>query len=141
MYLDKSIQDLIEGRDKIKYVLGKIDDMEKKIDELQGKNDQIVNMSARNLPRSEVTRLLLEKMDNQSKIQDIQQIIDQCKRKNGLDIERIDQLKNQVDLNQAEYDQRLIEFKNNIGLNKDTISNLMVSIYNKYQDEILAEGK
>ena len=141
MYLDKSIQDLIEGRDKIKYVLGKIDDMEKKIDELQGKNDQIVNMCARNLPRSEVTRLLLEKMDNQSKIQDIQQIIDQCKRKNGLDIERIDQLKNQVDLNQAEYDQRLIEFKNNIGLNKDTISNLMVSIYNKYQDEILAEGK
>ena len=35
----------------------------------------------------------------------------------------------------------MARFKENIGLNQETIDNLVVSIYNKYQEEILDGDK
>ena len=43
----------------------------------------------------------------------------------------------EVDKLKAEYDNKVAQFKQTIGVDEESMSNLMVSIYNKFQDEIL----
>ena len=46
-------------------------------------------------------------------------------------------MRKDVDEKQKAYDEKVRCFKSDIGLTQETIDNLMVGIYNKFQDEIL----
>ena len=50
-------------------------------------------------------------------------------------------MRKDVDDTQAKYDDKVSQFKREIGLTTDAIDNLMVGIYNKFQDEILEHNK
>ena len=50
-------------------------------------------------------------------------------------------MRRDVDAAQESYDAKVREFKKDIGLTKEVVDNLMVGIYNKFQDEILEHSR
>lgn len=78
-------------------------------------------------------------MDKESQIVELKGIIQKGKKENLTDFSHLNRMRKEVDDNQSKYDALVEDFKNNIGVNQDAINNLMVGIYNKYQNEILKQ--
>ena len=128
-------------RNALQSIIDSIYAMEKKMQELEEANKRLFNACLIENKRPIRNRLLLEKLENEEKILELKGLVKKTRKENLSDLSSLERMKKAVDKKQAEYDAALSEFKNDIGLNEEAMSNLMVSIYNKYQDEILAEGK
>ena len=83
----------------------------------------------------------MEKIENETRILELNSIIKSINEKHFKDFSELEKMRDDVDKAQRKYDNRVNEFKMKIGLNQDTLDNLMVGIYNKFQDEILDEKR
>ena len=83
----------------------------------------------------------MEKLENETRIMELNSIIKSINEKHFKDFSELEKMRDDVDKAQRKYDNRVNEFKMKIGLNQDTLDNLMVGIYNKFQDEILDEKR
>ena len=77
----------------------------------------------------------------EKKIEELSQLSRDTRRKHLDDLSRLEKMKEDVDNNQRELDDAIDRFKKEIGVDKSDISNLMVGIYNKFQDEILEHSE
>ena len=68
-------------------------------------------------------------------------LIKKAKSQHLEDFSALEKMRKDVDEKQSTYDQKVREFKTDIGLTTDVVNNLMVGIYNKFQDEILEHSK
>lgn len=82
-------------------------------------------------------RMLLDKLNNEQRIFELKQLIKKAKSQHLEDFSSLETMRREVDDNQGLYDKKVRQFKEDIGLTRETIDNLMVGIYNKFQDEIL----
>ena len=82
-------------------------------------------------------RMLLDKINNEQRIFELKQLIKKAKSQHLEDLGSLEKMREEVDDNSGLYDEKVRQFKNDIGLTRETIGNLMVGIYNKFQDEIL----
>lgn len=85
-------------------------------------------------------RYLLDKLDNETKISELRAVVGRARKEHLEDFSVLERIRNEVDDNQRKYDKMVDEFKRNIGINEDTINELVLHIYNKYQEEILNNG-
>ena len=83
----------------------------------------------------------MEKIENETRIMELNSIIKSINEKHFKDFSELEKMRDDVDKAQSKYDNRVNEFKMKIGLNQDTIDNLVVGIYNKFQEEILDEKR
>ncbi len=82
-------------------------------------------------------RMLMDKMNNEQRIFELKSLVKKAKSQHLEDFSALEKMRKDVDEKQSTYDQKVREFKSDIGLTTDVINNLMVGIYNKFQDEIL----
>ena len=82
-------------------------------------------------------RLLLRKLDNESRISDLRKVIDTTRQHHEKDINALDSMMSELELNQKKYDSLVNVFKTRIGVNEDTIEQIVIGVYNMNQEEIL----
>jgi len=136
--LDDSKELMFKQRDSLKGILESVEKMEGEIERLHDENTNILNqcMSLKG-KRKQRNNLLLRKLENERRIQDLNHDIKKYKSRHLDDLSSLERMREEVDSCQMEYDNAVEAFKRDIGFNKDDIANLMVGIYNNFQDEIL----
>ena len=136
--LDDSKELMFKQRDSLKGILESVEKMEREIERLRDENTNILNqcMSLKG-KRKQRNNLLLGKLENERRIQDLEHEVKKHKSRHLDDLSSLERMRENVDACQMEYDNAVETFKRDIGFNKDDIANLMVGIYNKFQDEIL----
>ena len=139
--LDFAIREMNTQKDLLKSILGKIGDCQSEVDGLVAKNANIVKKCVKLKNRKQRNQLLMEKIENETRILELNSIIKSINEKHFKDFSELEKMRDDVDKAQRKYDNRVNEFKMKIGLNQDTLDNLMVGIYNKFQDEILDEKR
>lgn len=135
--LDGAIDKMQSHRNTIRHIMDKVIDIEQKVKELKDKNKKIFNLCMYEKNRIVRNKLLLAKLDNETKVVELQNVAKRVKDDNLVDFSTLEALRIKVDDAQRNYDAKVESFKKTIGMNEDVISQLMISIYNKYQDEIL----
>ena len=139
--LDFAIREMNTQKDLLKSILGKMGDCQSEVDGLVAKNANIVKKCVKLKNRKQRNQLLMEKIENETRIMELNSIIKSINDKHFKDFSELEKMRDDVDKAQSKYDNRVNEFKMKIGLNQDTLDNLMVGIYNKFQDEILDEKR
>lgn len=86
-------------------------------------------------------RMLMDKIDNEQRIFELKQLVKKARTQHLDDFSSLEKMREEVDEQQTSYDRKVRDFKADIGLTKEAIDNLMVGIYNKFQDEILEHSK
>ena len=137
--LDRSKETLVRQRDALVLILDSIKQAEAKIRKLQDENKGIVQTCAIENDRLIKNRLLLKKLDNESKIVDLKEVIQSTRAKHEKDMTALDSMVSELEFNQKKYDNIVNEFKTQIGVDQDVIEQIVIGIYNKYQDDILAQ--
>ena len=139
--LDFAIREMNTQKDLLKSILGKMGDCQSEVDGLVARNANIVKKCVKLKNRKQRNQLLMEKIENETRIMELNSIIKSINEKHFKDFSELEKMRDDVDKAQSKYDNRVNEFKMKIGLNQDTLDNLMVGIYNKFQDEILDEKR
>ena len=139
--LDFAIREMNTQKDLLKSILGKMGDCQSEVDGLIARNANIVKKCVKLKNRKQRNQLLMEKIENETRIMELNSIIKSINEKHFKDFSELEKMRDDVDKAQSKYDDRVNEFKRTIGLNQDTIDNLVVGIYNKFQDEILDEKR
>ena len=80
-------------------------------------------------------------MDNENKIVELRHVIKKAKEEHLEDFTSLENMRKEVDNLQGKHNKKVEQFKKNIGLSQEDLDNLMVSIYNRYQTEILKENQ
>ena len=83
----------------------------------------------------------MDKLDNEQRIFELKQMVKKAKSQHLEDFSSLEKMRKDVDEKQEAYNEKVRCFKSDIGLTTETIDNLMVGIYNKFQDEILEHNK
>lgn len=135
--LDYATSKMLEHRKTIQSIIDNIANAEKRIAELKQENVRLFNNCISIKNKHVKNRVLITRLDNENKIIELQNIVKTSKKKHLSDFSALESLRDEVDKKQQVYDESIREFKDDIGLNEQVISDLMVGIYNKYQDEIL----
>lgn len=144
--LDSSIELMQRHRKNLQSILDNVAKMEAEIKDLQSQNKRIYATCARKrfakgVERAARDRMLMDKLDNEQRILELKSLVKKAKTKHLQDFTALENMRKDVDDTQAEYDDKVSQFKREIGLTTDAIDNLMVGIYNKFQDEILERNK
>ena len=117
--------------------------METAIQELKQKNKRIFDIcmkagkKVKGVDKQVRNRMLMDKIDNEQRIFELKQLVKKARTQHLDDFTSLEQMRKEVDEHQATYDEKVRGFKEDIGLTKEVVDNLMVGIYNKFQDEIL----
>lgn len=139
--LDESLKNLTRQRNALRTIISRIQDAEKCMMQLSAENKLLFGACVKEKNRQKKNKMLLQKIENESKMADLERLIEDSKKANLEDLTVLDSLRDEVDLNKKVYDNMLSDFKQNIGVDEEAISNLMVGIYNKFQNEILSEDR
>jgi hypothetical protein len=145
--LDSAIGLMKSERKSIQGILDNVAKMEGKIQELEQKNKRIFDIcmksgkKVKGVTRQVRNRMLMDKLDNEQRIMELKSLIKKAKSQHLEDFSALEKMRKDVDEKQSTYDQKVREFKTDIGLTTDVVNNLMVGIYNKFQDEILEHDK
>ena len=135
--LDAAKENLINHRASLQTIIDKVDEAERKIQELQKVNDRIFKACLVERNQRTRNRLLIEKMENESKIMDLKGVVKKTRKKHLSDFSSLERMRQKVDDLQGEYDLKVKDFKEGLGVNPESVEQLMTQIYNKFQDEIL----
>lgn len=137
--LDSAILRMTNHKRTIRSILDMLTKCEVEISSIKEKNRALVQnlLSAKKMSRHDRNSIMLEKIENETKIQDLNEALRKSKDFNVEDLSTLQRMRDDVDKIQSEYDGMMEKFKTDIGLNKESVQNMMVQIYNKYQDEIL----
>ena len=79
----------------------------------------------------------MQRVENQNQIIELKGLAEKAKSAHLSEFKTLESLRNDVDRNRRTYDRYVSEFKKKIGLNRETVNQLMVGIYNRFQNEIL----
>jgi len=139
-----SAMELMKGQRKsMQSILDNVAKMEEKIKELKQKNKRIFDIcmksgkKVKGVDRQVRNRMLMDKLDNEQRIFELKSLVKKAKSQHLEDFSSLERMRKDVDEKQEAYDEKVRCFKSDIGLTQETIDNLMVGIYNKFQDEIL----
>ena len=131
--LDRSKETLVRQRNALVLILESIKQAESKIRKLQDENKGIIQTCAIEKDRLIKNRLLLKKLENESKVADLNDVIRTTRSKHEQDMTILDSMVSELDLNQKKYDTLVSEFKNDIGVDEDVIEQIVIGIYNQHQ--------
>lgn len=135
--LDGAVDKMKKHRGQIQKIIDRVYDAEKKIRELKLRNKEIFNSCIYQSNKQVRNKLLLEKLENEQTISKLTYIVNTTRKDNLEDFTTLEKLRDNVDNCQRNYDKKVREFKLNVGVNQEVVNNLVMHIYNKYQDEIL----
>jgi hypothetical protein len=143
-----SAMELMKGQRKsLQSIIDNVAKMEEKIKELKQKNKRIFDIcmksgkKVKGVDRQVRSRMLMDKLNNEQRIFELKSLVKKAKSQHLEDFSALEKMRKDVDEKQSTYDQKVREFKTDIGLTQEVIDNLMVGIYNKFQDEILEHSK
>ena len=143
-----SAMELMKGQRKsLQSIIDNVAKMEEKIKELKQKNKRIFDIcmksgkKVKGVDRQVRNRMLMDKLNNEQRIFELKSLVKKAKSQHLEDFSALEKMRKDVDEKQSTYDQKVREFKTDIGLTTDVVNNLMVGIYNKFQDEILEHSK
>lgn len=139
--LDSATTTMQKQRDSMKSTIESVTDAELKILDLERENKGIFNACLYEKNKQVRNRLLINKMENESRILELKGIVKNTKTGKAYDFSVLEKMKGEVDSRQREYDEKVRQFKGKIGLNQEAMDRLMVGIYNRFQDEILEGAK
>jgi hypothetical protein len=134
-------------RKSLQSIIDNVAKMETEIQELKQKNKRIFDIcmksgkKVKGVDRQVRNRMLMDKIDNEQRIFELKSLVKKAKSQHLEDFSALEKMRKDVDEKQSTYDQKIREFKTDIGLTTDVVNNLMVGIYNKFQDEILEHSK
>ena len=141
--LDSSIELMRTQRKSLQGILDNVAKLETEIQELKQKNKRIFDIcmksgkKVKGVDKQVRNRMLLDKIANEQRIFELKQLARKAKSAHLEDFSSLEKMRKEVDEQQAAYDEKVRNFKADIGLTKEAVNNLMVAIYNKFQDEIL----
>lgn len=133
-------------RKSLQSIIDNVAKMETEIQELKQKNKRIFDIcmksgkKVKGVDKQVRNRMLMDKIDNEQRIFELKQLVKKARSRNLDDFSSLEKMRKEVDIQQSAYDQKVRDFKADIGLTKEAMDNLMVGIYNKFQDEILQHG-
>ena len=76
--------------------------------------------------------MLLTKIENENQMVELRGMAKGIHDKHFKDMSKLRKMREKVDKLQREYDASISEFKQRIGVNRESIENLMVGIYNRF---------
>ena len=135
--LDDAISKMKEHKATLSGLLNRLYEAELKSNDLKQRNRNLFNACLTERNRKAKTKMLMEKMENEQKIQELDELVRSEKKKHFEDLGFLESLREGVDKCQAEYDRQVKEFKEKVGVNQDSIEQFVIKVYNKYQDDIL----
>ena len=141
--LDSSIELMRNQRKSMQSIIDNVAKMETEIQELKQRNKRIFDIcmkagkKVKGVDKQVRTRMLMDKIGNEQRIFELKQLVKKARTQHLDDFSSLEQMRKEVDEHQATYDEKVRGFKEDIGLTKEAMDNLMVGIYNKFQDEIL----
>ena len=141
--LDSSIELMRNQRKSMQSIIDNVAKMETEIQELKQKNKRIFDIcmkagkKVKGVDKQVRNRMLMDKIDNEQRIFELKQLVKKARSQHLDDFSSLEKMRKEVDERQAIYDKKVRDFKADIGLTKEVVDNLMVGIYNKFQDEIL----
>lgn len=141
--LDSSIELMRNQRKSMQSIIDNVAKMETAIQELKQKNKRIFDIcmkagkKVKGVDKQVRNRMLMDKIDNEQRIFELKQLVKKARSQHLEDFSSLEKMRKEVDEKQSAYDQKVRDFKADIGLTKEVVDNLMVGIYNKFQDEIL----
>lgn len=139
--LDGERKAMLKQRDSMKSIFDGLEKMDVKIDELKQKNKLLFDACLTERNRQIRNRLLLNKMENEEKVQELNALRKATERKNAKSFKELERMRKAVDVAQMAHDAKAKEFKERLGVGEDSINQLLTGIYNKFQDEILKTAK
>ena len=139
--LDEAIDSMHTQRDAMRSILDSATEIQLRILKLKERNKRLFTKCLSEKDRIARNRMLVEKMENSSKIMELNGVLKGINKDNLGDFKTLKRMRKVVDARQRDYDNALEKFKSEIGLDEETMGNLMVGIYNKFQDEILEHNK
>lgn len=139
--LDRAVDAMTRQRNALQSILDGMYKAEAKIQELEKENGEIFNKCLVEQNRQIRNRMLINKLDNENKIVELRGIVKKTRKEHFTDLNQLEKMRKDVDRLQSEYNETVKRFKDEIGLDEKAVGNLMVGIYNSFQDEILSEGK
>ena len=145
--LDSSVNVMQGQRNSIQSILDNVAKMEEQIKELKQKNKRIydicmkVGKKVKGVDKHVRNRMLMDKLNNEQRIFELKSLVRKAKSQHLEDFSSLERMRKDVDEKQKAYDKKVREFKTDIGLTQENIDNLMVGIYNKFQDEILKQSR
>ena len=119
--LDRARKEMLKQRDHLKKIIDKVTSAELEIQTLQGENSKLMEMCLVERDRKTRNRMLINKLDNQNRIQELKDAISGVKKKHLEDFTSLERMRRQVDKRQTEYDNAVRHFKDEIGLNRETM--------------------
>ena len=119
--LDRSREEMLKQREHLKKIIDKVTSAELEIQTLQGENSKLMEMCLVERDRKTRNRMLINKLDNQNRIQELKDAISGVKKKHLEDFTSLERMRKQVDKRQTEYDNAVRHFKDEIGLNHETM--------------------
>ena len=145
--LDSAIELMQGQRKSLQSIIDNVAKMEDKIRELKQKNKRIFDIcmktgkKIKGVDKQVRNRMLMDKLDNEQRIFELKSLVRKAKAQHLEDSSSLEKMRQEVDEKQEAYNKKVRGFKSDIGVTPETLDNLMVGIYNKFQDEILEHNK
>lgn len=139
--LDAAVAAMEKEKNALKTIIDRVHDAEKKSKELKAESKRLFEASVGERNRNKKTKMLLQKVENEEKVQQLDAIVKKTRKQHLSDFNELERLKKVVDTKKEEYAAKVREFKEKIGVDQDLVEQLVIGIYNKYQDEILNREK
>ena len=137
--LDESKANLLSQRDSLKSILDSITKIDVEISNLKDENSKIFNACLTMKNRQARTTMLMRKLDNERRIEELSQISRKTRKEHLDDLSKLEKMRVEVDERQNEFDGAVGSFKRTVQIDEHDMTNLMIGIYNRFQDEILGK--
>ena len=135
--LDEAKGKLLSQRDSLKSILDSITKVDLEVAKLKEENSKIFNVCLTMKNRQARTGMLMRKLDNEKRIEELSQVSRKTRKDHLEDLSKLEKIRAEVDERQSEFDKAVSGFRNSVNVSEQDIANLMVGIYNRFQDEIL----
>ena len=135
--LDESKGKLLSQRDSLKSILDSITKVDLEVAKLKEENSKIFNVCLTMKNRQARTGMLMRKLDNEKRIEELSQLSRKTRKDHLEDLSKLEKMRQEVDERQSEFDRAVSGFRKDVNVSEQDIANLMVGIYNRFQDEIL----
>ena len=135
--LDEAKGKLLSQRDSLKSILDSITKVDLEVAKLKEENSKIFNVCLTMKNRQARTGMLMRKLDNEKKIEELSLLSRKTRKDHLEDLSKLEKMRAEVDERQSEFDKAVSGFRKDVNVSEQDIANLMVGIYNRFQDEIL----
>lgn len=128
-------------RDSLKSILDSVEKLDSEVAKLKAENARIFNSCLTMRNKQTRNSMLMRKMDNERRIDELLTLSKSTRKRHLSDLTQLERMRNDVDSLQNEYNSAIREFKESAEVTDEDISNLMIGIYNRFQNEILEKTR